>query len=889
MPPNNQPFPHLSLVLRYNGIARPRKSNIKGDPRTRTAQNNRPAHSGTLDSAAKNVSSVWKLRVEDREKENLPSLPKNVPLLLEVDVMLDLDELRKWFGFEVVSEEEDGFVIVASEDLDLTDFHKKLQEFVGGVRGSGTVARVYNLHEDLDQSKRLERVLSERLQQIWPKLDENGDHIVDIGISCSGDFQISKRPNEPKRSRRMSDRTWAKREADYADNLKKWTEARNEAYRRWDALAMEREDIITTFVAAYRGEVLNQFGTPHSETSLPEEFTLRIRINGRGLKDLVLNFPFLFEVVEPDDISLPQVIRETIEREMREVTIVPPSEDAPAVCVIDSGIQEGHYLLNSAIDLPSSRCFLPGVSSSDVADYCPPSGHGTRVAGAVLFGESIPRSGSHDASCWIQNARVLDAGNRMPERLFPPDLLNAVIRHFHEGQRLTRLFNHSITASAPCRTRHMSAWAAEIDRLSHEHDVLFVVSSGNILPTNTATNPGVLEHILAGRTYPDYLSEDSSRLSNPAQSLQALTVGSISYREYEDPDWAACAPGRGHPSAFSRSGLGIWKSIKPEVVEFGGDNFVSRTTPPTVSTPPCGSECYPELVRSTHRGGPAYSRDEVGTSFAVPKVTRIAARLQETLPEGSCLLYRGLIVQSARWPEWTNEATPEQRGDIVRRIGYGIPDMERATTNSDFRTTLITSGDKDIKAGGCHVYQVPIPDEVRRPGEEFDVLVEVTLSYSAEPRRTRRNRRRYLSTWVDWKSSNQNEDLLEFRTRALKPKVEEEETSDESGSGPFKWAIQTNPIHGNVRGVSRSSGSVQKDWAIVKSNALPDDFCIGVVGHQGWSKDPDSTARYALIVSIEVLGRNVPIYSRIQQRVAELEDVVKAEAQVEIEVEILAD
>src|SRR5262249_39711415 len=157
-----------------------------------------------------------------------------------------------------------------------------------------------------------------------------------------------------------------------------------------------------------------------------------------------------------------------------------------------------------------------------------------------------------------------------------------------------------------------------------------------------------------------------------------------------------------------------------------------------------------------------------GTSFSTPKVTRIAARLQEVLPNESCLLYRALIVQSARWPDWTATATPAERGNIVRWIGYGIPDMERATTNTDHRTTLVTSGDKLIKAGGCHIYQVPIPPELRKPSDEFDVLVEVTLSYSAEPRRTRRNRRRYLSTWLDWKSSNRGEPLESFRRRAMK-------------------------------------------------------------------------------------------------------------------------
>ncbi|WP_165234405.1 S8 family peptidase [Aquisphaera insulae] len=886
MPPINNPFPHLALVLRYDGAARFHQQRRKPNAKTTAAQEDRATHGERLGIAATNVSSAWKLRVADREEEDLPTLPKNVPLLLEIDTMLDLDELRKRFGFEVVSEEEDGFVIVASEDLDLNAFNRQLVDFVGKVTGSGSVARVHSLVEDNDQSKRLARILSEHLREQWPELDHEGDYVVDLGVSSSGDIQIPPPPSPRNRGRRESDKAWARRQGEYAELFRDWTAARNDAYQAWEELSARRHDEIRSFVDAYGGEVLDQFEA-YSEAALPEEFTLRIRIKGKGLRDLVLNYPFLFEVVEPDDVALPQAFRAALERSKEQITIVPPPEDAPAVCIIDSGIQEGHYLLHAAIDVGHSRCFLPGMSPTDVADYFPPSGHGTRVAGAVLFGESIPRSGSYDASWWIQNARVLDANCSMPDRLFPPTLLNAIILHFHKDGRRARIFNHSITAGAPCRTRHMSAWAAEIDHLSCTHDVLFVVSSGNLLPSNTTTNPGILEHLVAERTYPAYLSEPSSRIANPAQSLQALTVGSVGYREFEDPDWSSCARGEGHPSAFSRSGLGIWNTIKPEVVEFGGDNLVSRTNPPIVDTPPCGRECYPELVRSTLTAiGPAYDRDQVGTSYAAPKVARIAARLQEILPKEPYLLYRALIVQSARWPGWTNGTTPLERGHIVRWIGYGLPDMERATTNTEHRTTLISSGDRGIKAKNCHIYQVPIPRELRRPGEEFDVLIEVTLTYAAQPRRTRRNRRHYFSTWVDWKSSNRGEDVSTFRDRALKTDEEGEAEGDS-----FRWSIGISPTHGNVRGVSRSSGATQKDWVFIKSNALTEDFCIAVIGHQGWSKDPDSTARYALAVSIEVVGREIPIYSRIRDRVADLQAEVEAEAQIqaETEVEVLAD
>ena len=74
----------------------------------------------------------------------------------------------------------------------------------------------------------------------------------------------------------------------------------------------------------------------------------------------------------------------------------------------------------------------------------------------------------------------------------------------------------------------MTTWATRIDELSHHEDVLFIQPTGNIRSSNTRlNNPGIFEHQQAGRPYPDYLREPSSRVANPSQSLQALTVGSV--------------------------------------------------------------------------------------------------------------------------------------------------------------------------------------------------------------------------------------------------------------------------------------------------------------------------------------------------------------------------
>ena len=98
-------------------------------------------------------------------------------------------------------------------------------------------------------------------------------------------------------------------------------------------------------------------------------------------------------------------------------------------------------------------------------------------------------------------------------------------------------------------------------------------------------------------TIPDYLYEASTRIANPGQSLQALTVGSVAYGVSH---WrlATFAPEAGHPSAFSRSGPGIWSVIKPEVVEYGGDDTHTDNAPADVQDGGIPA-AMPELVRST--------------------------------------------------------------------------------------------------------------------------------------------------------------------------------------------------------------------------------------------------------------------------------------------------
>jgi hypothetical protein len=863
-------FEHLTLVRREDGPALYARPRFVETPETKDHRVNRTGHRTTLNGQISTITADWQARKVTRATAGLPKISQGIPLLVQIDPTLDIDDLRQHFGFELIAEQEDGYVIVASEDEALAYFQKKLDDFVGGIKGSAGIAKIHELREDLTQEERLQRILSETLYKELPQLDGDTEYIVDVSISCQGNWIL---PKKPKRGR-MTDKTWAKKELE-------WSQKRIDAYDQWDELKDERMKVVREFTDFYKGSI-DRDSAPNTD-SPPDYFELRLRLPARGLKDLILNHPFIFEVTEPDDTELPQTHARQLRDLQAVLTLNPPASDAPSVCVIDSGIQEDHLFLSAAIDKKASHCFLPGGSTTDVADYVTDGGHGTRVAGAVLYRDALPEKGEITPCTWIQNARVLNAGNKLPKDVLPAALIRDVVQKYHAGDRPTRIFNHSINADSACRTRHMSAWAAEIDRLCNEHDILVIQSIGNIYPTNPAPRTGVAEFLAGGNHYPSYLAEDCCRLANPAQSFQALTVGSVAYGSFDRDDWKSIASRTGEPSAFSRSGLGLWDSIKPEVVEYGGDYLATAGAAPSVTAPGVAKECYPPLIRSTRTGGPAHDRDDVGTSYAAPKVAHIAAHLQATLPDESCLLYRALIVQSARWPSWANNISAQEQTALISRIGYGVPDLDRATKNTDHRTTLITEGEQEIKAGGCHVYQVPIPDSIRKAGSDYTVLVEVTLSYAAEPRRTRRTHRGYLSTWLDWMSNRKEERLDAFVSRAMKT----EEAVIREGTS-FGWTISSRASDGQIADVRRSIGTVQKDWAYVPSNELPENFCIAVRGHKGWSKDPDNTASYTLAVSFDIVGKEIAIYDPIRVAVEELKtelgiETTEIEAELEVE------
>lgn len=843
-------FPHLKLVEIKRGRAKLQGGGKVSDE-VRNNKAHRLQHASKVRKQLGDVTSYWQRIQSERVQNQLPPITGGIPFLLRLPEREDdlLLRLEKDFGVTVVAQFERGFLMVASQDVSLSDFQRLTTEFENEIHGSASVASILEVYDDGHSNDRLDRILADELRAIWPLVDAN-TYILDVGIQTAGlGSEISSQPVQGKKET----------QEEFTSRIRAWELEWQSVQIRWDDKQIEVEEELQRFLAPYGGQIIGQVGnSPTIEggiVRLPDGFSARIRMKGQGFTDLIKNYPRLFDACLPDDIEQPDPIAGSVGTGNCLPVSAPP-ESAPAVCVIDSGIQEGHRLLQPAIDAAASRSFLTDV---DVADRVAPHGHGTPVAGAILYRNLQPSGATNEACCWIQNARLLNDSNKIPQDVHPPLALQEIINHYRKGSRQTRIFNHSIASNGPCRLTRMSTWGATIDLLSHELDVLVIQAAGNIESrTNSNQRPGVIESISAGRPYPDYLRESSSRVANPAQSLQALTVGSIGLATINNGSRATIA-GDSRPSAFTRSGWGLWGTIKPEVVEVGGD-FLIDTSNQNLST---ADDACPELVRSTYAtAGAATTRALVGTSFAAPRVAAIAATLQKILPDQPSILYRALIVQSARWPRWMDGLSGAEQVEWMQSIGYGVPDLLRATENTATRVTLVTQGVQNVRALEAAIYTVEIPAELRSPGNDFDVRIEVTLSYSSNPRRTRSSRSGYQEIWLDWIASKKSESLDDFKARAIKG-IGEAEDSDSAD-----WMLHQRKDWGVLRGIHRQAGTVQKDWVVLKAFELPETFAIAVRGHNGWSKNPNSTAQFALAVTIDAESSPVPIYSRIEQEQA---------------------
>jgi hypothetical protein len=227
------------------------------------------------------------------------------------------------------------------------------------------------------------------------------------------------------------------------------------------------------------------------------------------------------------------------------------------------------------------------------------------------------------------------------------------------------------------RTHPRRSWVARtIDELSRKHDVVFVISTGNILPID------VREFLSKGNSYPAYFADEDASILDPGQAALAVSVGAAAPTTLAEGQVARARAIalQDHASPFTRCGPGIRKEIKPELMDYGGNYLIDEEGGQVRSNRGLG------MAVATHQVTPALRHDS-GTSLSAPRTThKLALVLGDLRSLGinpSADLLKAFVVNSARYAIGGDELADFKEAvgasQWLNVLGYGMADDVRAT------------------------------------------------------------------------------------------------------------------------------------------------------------------------------------------------------------------
>jgi len=556
---------------------------------------------------------------------------------------------------------------------------------------------------------------------------------------------------------------------------------------------------------------------------------------------------------------------------------LPPAADAPAACILDTGVNRGHPLLEHAIAETDMHACVPawGVHDHD--------GHGTEMAGIALYGHlqgALEDDQTVALLHRLESAKILPPTGANDPDLYGAITAEAVARTEVQAPGRRRCFSMAITADAGSVAGTPTSWSAAVDALasgrefdtlngrldyiddaSIESHRLFLISAGNVSEVDA--------------TYLDRC--DVEPIEDPAQAWNAVTVGA--FTDLVDVDaagddfagWTAVAP-PGDLSPFSRTSVTFQRQwpIKPEIVLEGGNAAASPAgtdfdTPDSLSVVTTSHDLAARLLTTTN-----------ATSAATAAAAHMAAVISAQYPSFWPETVRGLVVHAARWTDAMTQqfagagSSKQQRESLARRYGYGVPTLDRCLRSATNALTLIVQDTiHPFQAGKLremHLHDLPWPGDALASLGEVPVRLRATLSYFIEPSPTRRGwrrRYRYASHQLRFELQRATETNDEFRKRLNKRALDEEEDRP-TGGDDDGWFLGSR---------ARNRGSLHQDIWDGTAAELAARGRVAVFPVTGWWKELQRRdmsglgARYALLLSIDSPAEDVDLWTPVAQEV----------------------
>lgn len=561
---------------------------------------------------------------------------------------------------------------------------------------------------------------------------------------------------------------------------------------------------------------------------------------------------------------------------MADLVVVPDKDgDAPAVCVLDTGVNGGHPLLESALAPEDCHTCDPSWGVDDR------EGHGTEMAGLALYGDLAPLLGSSSTMAVghrLESVKILPPGGSNPPQLYAAVTAESVNRPEVGAPERRRVFSMAVTATDSRDRGQPTSWSAAVDALaggrsfdstnkglrylddrSNGKHRLFVISAGNVQVLE-------LDHVARSDTEP---------VHDPAQAWNALTVGAHTEKVViQDQSWSGWDPlaPQGELSPWSTTSTVFQPAwpIKPEVVVEGGN--VVHDAAGNIDFP-CDDLC---VLTTYYQPTSKPLVTSWATSAATAQLAGLCATILSSYPSMWAETVRGLVVHSANWTDrmWAAMGSASgrtQRGMLLRRYGWGVPSLERALRSAANAATLLV---EDVihpfrqgKMREIHVYKLPWPRQALLDLGEAEVRIRVTLSYFVEPNPARRGwktRHRYQSHGLRFELKGPTETFDDLRKRLNKKAKAESELRPRAGDANDGWFLGPR---------ARDRGSIHSDSLTGTAAELAERGAIAVYPVSGWWKElkkrdrSEFGARYSLIVSIETDVVDADVWTPIAQEV----------------------
>lgn len=322
----------------------------------------------------------------------------------------------------------------------------------------------------------------------------------------------------------------------------------------------------------------------------------------------------------------------------------------------------------------------------------------------------------------------------------------------------------------------MSDLGIFLDYIQDEYQVQIFVSSGNL-------------NSLPLRQWP--VQEDMGerdRIISPADSVRAITVGSVAL--YDSADSIVKAS---EPSPFSRRGPGANYIVKPDVVDYGG-NLAANLCIDGLGMK--GLDIKGNVIEGN------------GTSYSNPRAAQKFASVYDEMVEKDLLLAKAMLIHSARMG---SRELLEQNQDNIKYYGFGMPavNVQDILQCSEDEVTLVFR-QKVSQGSHLEMFNFPYPPSLIRNGKCFGEI-GMTLAYN--PILDDRYGREYCRTNIDVSFGTYKHTAagkLKFAGCVPLEVAWDEKFEQSRVENGFKWS----PIKSYYRKISNKGIQAGKGWKI---------------------------------------------------------------------------